>query len=251
MTEENIIQQFTALCEGKLTAEEWQKWITENAQIVEKVCGRRYFLKIKSKESFSNKRNAYFGQIAVFEWLQTKNIGVSLSDIYQNEYEKEFDDFCKSQTEQEQASKQAFVLQFGHLKEIYPKFFNQLSKCFDGIDQIEQGKTAEEIQHKETELGIRFSQELKTFFQHISVLKLEGVEIRFETLEKQILNEKVFLILGEFWQYADGDKLFYDVENHSILVFAHEYLPPKLLKQADTMTTFVEKTLFQYLKQHP
>ncbi|WP_283397618.1 hypothetical protein [Wielerella bovis] len=36
MTEETIIQQFTAFCEGKLTAEEWKKWIVENTQIVEK-----------------------------------------------------------------------------------------------------------------------------------------------------------------------------------------------------------------------
>ncbi|ULJ63871.1 SMI1/KNR4 family protein [Wielerella bovis] len=216
---------------------------------MEKTCGRRYFLKIKPKESFSNKSNAYFGQMAVFEWLQTKNIGVSLSDIYKNEYEKEFDDFCKAQAQKEQELKQAVVSKFGYLKEIYPKFFKQLAETFSETNQIEKGKTAAEIQHKEAELGVRFSEELKTFFQYISVLKLEGVEIRFDALEKQTLNEKVFLILGEFWKYADGDKLFYDVENHNIVICAHEYQPPKQLKQADTMTTFVEKILFQYLKQ--
>lgn len=248
MTEENIISQFTALCEGKLTAEEWQKWIVDNAKIVEEICGRRYFLKIKPKASFSNKSNVYFGQTAVFEWLKTKNIDVFLSDVYKNEYEKEFDDFCKAQIKKDQAFKQAISLQFGCLKEIYPKFFNQLAENFGEIDQMEKGRTAEEIQHKEVELGVRFPHELKTFFQHISVLKLEGVEIRFEALEKYIMNEKVFLILGEFWKYADGDKLFYDVENNNILVFACECRPPKLLKKADTINTFLENTLLQYLK---
>ncbi|MCG7657341.1 hypothetical protein [Wielerella bovis] len=78
-------------------------------------------MKIKPKESFSNKSNAYFGQMAAFEWLQTKNIGVSLSDIYKNEYEKEFDDFCKAQAQKEQELKQAVVSKFGYLKAIYSR----------------------------------------------------------------------------------------------------------------------------------
>lgn len=249
MTEEQIIQQFTALCEGKLSSEMWKIWILENAQSVENLCGKRYFLKIKPKESASDKANAYFAQTAVFEWLQTKNISVSLSDIYKNLYEKEFDDFCQAQAQKQNELRQLVTSKWGHLKEIYPKFFKQLTQIFDETTQIEKGKIIEEIQRKEAELGVSFSEELKAFFQHISLFRSEGVEINFEVLEKETFGTKAFLILGEFFKYGDGDKLLYDIENQNIVVFAHAYQPPKFIKQADTITAFVEKTLFQYLKQ--
>ncbi len=69
-------------------------------------------------------------------------------------------------------------------------------------------------------------------------------------MDKQVFEEKEFLILGEFWQYGDGDKLLYDIDKKRIVVFAQEYEQPKIIQPAQTMTEFVEKILVRHLKQY-
>lgn len=250
MDEQKVIEKFIELSEGKLSAEEWQIWFSENTQIIEKICGRTNFLKIKPSINFSEIRNVYQGQIAVSNWLKLKNIEVSLSDIYKKNYEKEFDEYCKTQDEKLKNLKKSIETKFGHLKEKYPKLLRQLTKSYDEDTKIEIGKNNDEIETKENELSLKFSEELKTFFNHISVFEFEGVEINFNYLDKQLFDKKEFLILGEFWQYGDGDKLLYNIDNQSIFVFAHEYNPPKIIKQAQTMTEFIEKILVRHLKEY-
>lgn len=245
MDEQESIKKFIKLSEGKLSAEEWKNWFSENDENVERICGRTNFLKIKTKESNSDIRNVYYGQTAVFNWLKSKNIDVALSDIYKISYEKEFDDYCKAQDEKGKQLKKSVENQFGHLKETYPKLLKQLTKSYDEYTKIEAGKSIDEIEIKENELSLKFSDELKTFFQHISVFEFEGLEINFNYLDKQFFDGKEFLILGEFWQYGDGD-----IDKQSIVVFAHEYNPPKIIEQAKTMTEFVEKTLVRHLKEY-
>lgn len=248
MDEQKVIEKFIELSEGKLSAEEWKNWFFENAQNVERICGRTNFLKIKTKESNSNIRNAYYGQTAVFNWLKSKNIEVALFDIYKKSYEKEFDDYCKAQDEKSKQLKKSVEKQFGHLKETYPKLLKQLTKSYD--TKIDAEKSIDEIEIKENELSLKFYDELKTFFQHISVFEFEGLEINFNYLDKQLFDGKEFLILGEFWKYGDGDKLLYDIDKQSIFVFAHEYNTPKIIEQAKTMTEFVEKILVRHLKEY-
>ena len=250
MDEQKIIEIFTELSEGKITAENWRVWFTENAQNVEQICGRRNFLKIKLKESNSDIRNVYHGQIGVYNWLKSKNIEVNLSDIYKKNYDKEFDDYCKAQDEKRKLLKKTVENKFSHLKESYPKLLKQLTKSFDEYTEINIGKSINEIENKENELSINFSNELKKFFNEISSFEFEGITINFNDLDKQLFGKKEFLILGEFWKYGDGDKLLYDIEEQSVLVFAHEYNPPKIILQAKNMSEFVEKTLVKHLKEY-
>lgn len=250
MDEQKIIDKFVELSEGNLTAEDWKIWFSENAQNVEKICGRTSFLKIKTKDSNSDIQNVYYGQTAVSNWLKSKNIEVSLSDIYKKNYKKEFDDYCKAHDEKRKKLKKSVETKFGYLKEIYPKLLRQLTKSYDEYTKIEAGKSIDEIEIKENEFSLKFSDELKVFFNNISVFEFEGVEINFNYLDKQLFDKKEFLILGEFWQYGDGDKLLYDIDNQNIFVFAHEYNPPKIIKQAKTMTEFIEKILVRHLKEY-
>ncbi|MDO7135741.1 hypothetical protein [Algibacter lectus] len=250
MDEQNVIAKFVELSEGKLTAEGWGMWFSENTQSVEKICGKRYFLKIKPKNSFSEIRNVYHGQTAVSNWLKSKNIEVSLSNIYKKNYDKEFDVFCKEQDEKRKNLKKSVETNFGYLKEIYPKLLRQLTKSYDEYTKIEAGKSIKEIEIKEKELSLKFSDELKALFNHISVFEYEGIEINFNYLEKQLFDKKEFLILGEFWQYGDGDKLLYDIDNGNVFVFAQEYNPPKVVKQAQTITEFIEKKIVRHLKEY-
>ena len=196
MDEQKIIEKFIELSEGNLTAEDWKIWFSENAQYVEKICGRTSFLKIKSKDSNSDIQNVYYGQTAVSNWLKSKNIEVSLSDIYKKNYKKEFDDYCKAHDEKRKKLKKSVETKFGYLKEVYPKLLRQLTKSYDEYTKIEAGKRIYEIEIKENELSLKFSDELKVFFNNISVFEFEGVEINFNYLDKQLFDKKEFLILG-------------------------------------------------------
>ena len=136
------------------------------------------------------------------------------------------------------------------LSAVYPKLTKQVLKDFDEYNVVTAGIPLAEITQKSQDLGVAFSEELTLFFQHIGELKLEGVEIRFTDLYTDVFNGKDYLVLGEFWKYGDGDKLLYAPDTQQIFCFAHEYAKPKVIKQADTMTEFVEKKLVAYLKNY-
>ena len=136
------------------------------------------------------------------------------------------------------------------LSAVYPKLTKQVLKDFDEYNVVTAGIPLAEITQKSQELGVAFSEELTLFFQHIGELRLEGVEIRFTDLYTDVFNGKDYLVLGEFWKYGDGDKLLYAPDTQEIFCFAHEYAKPKVIKQADTMTEFVEKKLVAYLKNY-
>ena len=149
----------------------------------------------------------------------------------------------------EQASPQTATPEdWERLSAVYPKLTKQVLKDFDEYNVVTAGIPLAEITQKSQDLGVTFSEELTLFFQHIGELRLEGVEIRFTDLYTDAFNGKDYLVLGEFWKYGDGDKLLYAPDNQQILCFAHEYDKPKVIKQADTMTEFVEKKLVTYLK---
>ena len=136
------------------------------------------------------------------------------------------------------------------LSTVYPKLTKQILKDFDEYNVVTAGIPLAEITQKSQDLGVAFSEELTLFFQHIGELRLEGVEIRFTDLYTDVFNGKDYLVLGEFWKYGDGDKLLYTPDTQQILCFVHEYAKPKVIKQADTMTEFVEKKLVAYLKNY-
>ena len=136
------------------------------------------------------------------------------------------------------------------LSAVYPKLTKQVLKDFDEYNVVTAGIPLAEITQKSQDLGLAFSEELTLFFQHIGELRLEGVEIRFTDLYTDVLNGKDYLVLGEFWKYGDGDKLLYVPDTQQIFCFAHKYAKPKVIKQADTMTEFVEKKLVAYLKNY-
>lgn len=250
MDEQHIIEKFIALSAGKLSAQEWKVWFSENATHVETICGRTNFFKIKLKENNTDIQNVYYGQTAVCNWLITKNMAVDVSDIYKKNYKAEFAASCKAHDEKRKQLKKSVELKYSRLKETYPKLLRQLTKSYDEYTTIGAGKSIAEIEIKENELALKFSDELSTFFKHIAVFEFEGVEINFNYLDKQVFDEKEFLILGEFWQYGDGDKLLYDIDKQRIVVFAHEYEQPKIIQQAQTMTEFVEKILVRHLKEY-
>ena len=136
------------------------------------------------------------------------------------------------------------------LSAVYPKLTKQILKDFDEYNVVTAGIPLAEITQKSEDLGVVFSEELTLFFQHIGELRLEGVEIRFADIYTDAFNGKDYLVLGEFWKYGDGDKLLYAHDTQEIFCFAHEYAKPKVIKQADTMTEFVEKKLVAYLKNY-
>lgn len=250
MTQQEIIEKFTDLSEGKLMGQEWISWFITHKDTVEKICGRTTFLKVKPKESFSDVRNLYIGQLAAFDWLQSKEINISFSDLYKKGWEKEFDDFCKAEKQKEKLLQKEVENKFGYLKNTYPKFFRQLTKSYSNSDVIETGEKQETIQSKEKELSIQLPEDLVTWYRNISILRLEGIDIDFKELSVETIQKKQYLILGEFWLHGDGDQLLYNLENHCICIFAHEQKPPKVIKIANSLFDFVEKKMVTYLKEY-
>ncbi|MDV7697339.1 hypothetical protein N6B72_10445 [Chryseobacterium soli] len=242
-----VIETFTDLATGKLTATEWIQWFEEYKNLVEITCGRTAFLKIKPKGNLTCIGNAYAGQTAVFNWLTTQNINTEVSNIYQKAYEKEFNEFIKQEKQKDKLRQQYVKDNFAYLADFYPRFFKQLQKCFDTTNTIEIGKTLSEISEKELLLNITFSPEMITFFSAISKLSLEGIDIDFDTLSIEFFEGKSFLVLGEFWYYGDGDLLLYDLTNYQLFSYAHEYQPPKLIQLAN-IPDLLEKTFTKYLK---
>ena len=151
---------------------------------------------------------------------------------------------------EETSSQTATREDWERLSAVYPKLTKQVLKDFDEYNVVTVGIPLAEITQKSQELGVAFSEELTLFFQHRGELRLEGVEIRFTDLYTDVFNGKDYLVLGEFWKYGDGDKLLYAPDTQQIFCFAHEYAKPKVIKQADTMTEFVEKKLVAYLKNY-
>ena len=151
---------------------------------------------------------------------------------------------------EETSSQTATPEDWERLSAVYPKLTKQVLKDFDEYNVVTAGIPLAEIAQKSQDLGVTFSEELTLFFQHIGELRLEGVEIRFTDLYTDVFNGKDYLVLGEFWKYGDGDKLLYAPDTQEIFCFAHEYAKPKVIKQADTMTEFVEKKLVAYLKNY-
>ena len=151
---------------------------------------------------------------------------------------------------EETSSQTATREDWERLSAVYPKLTKQVLKDFDEYNVVTAGIPLAEITQKSQDLGIALSEELTLFFQHIGELRLEGVEIRFTDLYTDVFNGKDYLVLGEFWKYGDGDKLLYAPDTQQIFCFAHEYAKPKVIKQADTMTEFVEKKLVAYLKNY-
>ncbi|ASY30702.1 SMI1/KNR4 family protein [Taylorella equigenitalis] len=250
MNEQEVIDTFTKLVEGKLSTEQWKIWVSENAGCIEDICGRTSYLKLKPSKSFSDARNIYYGQIAVSNWLKSKNVEFSWSDRYKLNYEKESDSFRNKLSAKRNKFIQNITNNFSYLNQTYPKLFNQISGSFDEDSRIEVGKSLRDILSKEKELSTNFPEDLKEFFKNISLLEFESVNIDFDNLDTFTYENREYIVLGEFGLYADGDKILYDSDNNRVSIFAHEFNPPQVKKQAKNMKEFVEKVLVKFLKEY-
>ncbi|MRH99205.1 SMI1/KNR4 family protein [Kriegella sp. EG-1] len=248
--ETEIIEVFKKIAEGELSASEWKYWFKNNKKSIEKNCGRAKFLGIKPKQSNSDIQNIFYAQKYVVEWLESKNISISVSNIYEKEYEIEFEEYCKREDEKRKEKRKKIQEEYSFLEKEYPKLLKQLTKSYDESTVIESTVDIEKIDRKEKELNISISKELKTFFLNISNFEFETLRIDFDEIEQIKIKNRNFLTLGEFWNYGDGDKLLYDLDNNSICVFAHDYSPPKIFKEAKNMKDFVEKKIVKVLKEY-
>lgn len=113
MTEQAIIHQFIALAEGKLTAEDWKNWFAENAQSVEKICGRTAFLKIKPFASFSDAQNIYMGQTGAFNWLKSKTSSLNWLIFIKLTTKKNLKIFAEAKTKNANKSEKELSVNWG------------------------------------------------------------------------------------------------------------------------------------------
>lgn len=204
----------------------------------------------KTEIEFQRRRKHLLRTSGCLQLAEIKNISFVQSDIYAQANKKEFDDFCETQQVKEKELRRLVENKFGYLKESFPKFHKQLLKSYHEGDRIEQGVGLSELEKRARQRSITFPDDLTLFFRNISLLKFEGLSISFEELELATEYGDNLLLLGEYWNYGDGDKLLYDLKTDNVFVFAHEFKPPKLMKQASSMVEFVEKEIVKHLKSY-
>lgn len=159
------------------------------------------------------------------------------------------EDFCKQEDKKRKEQALYIKVHFEYIKEVYPKFYKQLLLQFYSTSNgIVKGTDLNTIRQKEQQLSLTFPDDLIQFFLNITHLELEGIQIDLEEMYSTTFNNEPFLVLGEYWCYGDGDLLLYDTKTSSVLVYAHEYTPPKIIRLANSITELLEKEFVKYLK---
>ncbi len=99
----------------------------------------------------------------------------------------------------------------------------------------ERGASEEELQHLDARLGTRLPAEYRTFLRHWRYLIIDeglqiwgfghkGVTIGSQWRSTEYRSGYEYLIVGDYWNYADGDQLMFDMNDrgHSVYVYLHE-----------------------------
>ncbi|MCP2041087.1 hypothetical protein L1281_001681 [Neisseria sp. HSC-16F19] len=240
----DIETTFTALCEGRLDAEEWLAWFAEHQAELEQTLNRRRYLGIKPMSHCSANRNAAAAQADAQKYLAGLGIEVALSDIYEQAWEREFAAWCAEQRREEKARQAAMKEAYGYVAGVYPKLFKALLKATDVT--IRPGADEAEIARAEDGLGVALPEDIRRFFRLMGGLRLEGVMLDIAELGLENFLGRDYVVLGEFWKYGDGDALLYDPAKAGIYVYAHGY--PKVIREAADMDAFAEKRLAAYVR---
>ncbi|WP_306349606.1 hypothetical protein [Flavobacterium sp. '19STA2R22 D10 B1'] len=247
---QELINTFKLLVEGKITPSTWLDWFEVHQIAIEEWCGRRIFLKIKPYSNCTDLTNIHSAQLTAYDWLKSQNITVQPDDSYKIACEKEFKEFIRQEKLKAKALQDQIRTDFEDLKTEYPKFYRQLLRSFDTENHLQKGVTLSDLQSKEEYLAVTLPPELSTFFMNLSQIKLEGITIDFDDITLTTIDDQSFLELGEYWYYSDGDILLYDLATEKALTYAHEYQPPKLIPLADGMKALVEQHFVKHLKSY-
>jgi hypothetical protein len=248
LEKEEFILQMKRLAQCELEIEEWDNWWLEKSYDIQKLINKGEFLRIKPIKHDSKWLPILRSQQGAIVFLEDNSMTFKKSQIYQKNYDKDFAQFCK---EEENARKEIVKnLKSNNplLFEVYPKFSLSLKFIYSKGDKLGVRASEEDIKRIESNIQIKLQKDIVDFFKVISVINLEGIKIDVKELDiMEFLNEK-YLVLGEYWKEADGDKLLISLSNLNspikILYYAHEQNKIKLL--CKSISDLMEKEFTKY-----
>ncbi|MEX2169712.1 MAG: SMI1/KNR4 family protein [Pirellulales bacterium] len=117
-------------------------------------------------------------------------------------------------------------------------FRGELWCCFDIPPVPSSGATEEELQRLESNLGVTLPGEYRLFLAHWRYLDLgfgrriwgfdhQGVSIGCPWTSDSHMVGTRYLVFADYWAYADGDQLMFDLSNtrQEVTAYLHEHGP--------------------------
>jgi len=247
MEAEEFKNKMLELAVCKILPEDWHSWWTENDESLKIFLNKGDYLRIKPVSHDFRWVPILTSQKGARQYLQQSNIPFEHSDVYQKNYEKELDDYCKESKREAEERLNKIKLQFPLLFEKYPKFCNSLKNTFSEGDKISNNATG----HKVYSFSEILPQDIVDFFKIVSEISLEGISINSSYLRMEKLCGKDYLVLGEFWKEADGDLLLINLQDKTlptnIYYYAHSLNKVKLF--CNNMDDLMEKKFAYFNNQ--
>jgi hypothetical protein len=247
MTLEKLIEEMKRLAQGEFEIDEWEEWWRNNSYSVERLINRGGYLKIKPIKHEFKWLAIFKSQQGAMEFLEKNNIPFKPSERYEKNYQKEFSEFFEAEENKRKEKNKKLKESCPELFKAYPKFSASLNKVFSDGDILEKGASEKEIKIVESNIGIKLPEDITEFFKVISLISLEGIHISLKELDFQ----EEYLILGDYWKEADGDKLLLKLpvseENNKIFYYSHEENKVRFL--CKSINELMEKEFARYNRE--
>ena len=243
-------QQLLKLIGGQLSPEDWKSWWIENEQFLSEHLSRGMYLKLKPIEHGFRWVPILHSQKNAATYFSEKGIEYEKSERYQQEYEAELNVYVEE-------GKKADSLLLPQIKDknpdlfrMYPKFSASLKHTYTSSDVLSVGAPEFEIAQVEKSLNFRLPPDIREYFAVLEEIAIEGIRLELKSMRNIMVNNKLYIVLGEFWKMADGDLLLIKPETtdiSSILYYCHE--SNKVKKLCNGMMALLENKFSYYNRQ--
>ncbi|MCL1917282.1 MAG: SMI1/KNR4 family protein [Peptococcaceae bacterium] len=237
-------QMMIDLAACRVSPEEWSAWWAAHDAFLQEFLNRGEYLRIKPSTDTTRWCPISKSQKGAVQYLQNKGVPVHTSNDYQENWEKEMDEFCKQQRKKEKELLEMLKTQCPQLFSVYPRFAKSLKNAFLEGDTIEPGLSEMEIKSGSYALP----PDIEGLFKTVSVISLDGISIDCHELRSEVLCGQEYLVLGEFWKDADGDLLLIELNETAlptpIYYYCHEV--NKVKKLCNNIDELMEKQMSSY-----
>lgn len=247
METEDFINQMSDLSACNISPNDWQDWWARNDEFLKVFLNSGDYLRIKPVKHDFVWVPILTSQKGAEQYLRDNGISFEHKCDYQQNYEKELDDYCKECKRKEKELLQSLKQRYPLLFEKYPRFCNSLKNAFSSGDVISGGiKDVDNFPLIES-----LPDDIIEFFKITSRISLDGISINIAELRTENLNGKDYLVLGEFWKEADGDLLLINLQETvnptKIYYYSHSINKVKLL--CNNIGDLMEKKFAYYNNQ--
>lgn len=243
-----LTAKLLALVEGKETPESWLSWWSDHESQLETLLSRGEFLRLKPCKHAFKWVPLLGSQKGAAGILEKSGTSFEISGLYQEQYERELDEFCQAQKQIQAERQKTFKASYPELHRQYPKFSKALAKVIDLSDSILPAASEEQIANQERELGFTLPAQVHYFFRVTSGIHIStGIDIELSGVFELPVHGERYFVLGEFWKEADGDQLLLRPGEETIWYYAHEQ--NKIKHLCRDIGKLLEKKIMMFLSE--